>query len=221
MGKANTKGEGTKPYKTSDGRWRAEIVVGWTAAGRPKKKIIYAPTRAECATKLRAALAAKDDGALVSGKVPTLIEWMAYWLDNIAAVKVRPHTLVGYRTYVRKWVAGTMAARVPLDKLRAEHIEELHANMRAAKMSETSVTQLHCIVSRALTVAEHRGRIGINPAGRLNAPTPAHYSPSVLSIDDARRLIQAASADRTAHGGSSPWHLGCGRVSGWPWGGKT
>ncbi|WP_269938769.1 tyrosine-type recombinase/integrase [Arthrobacter sp. HY1533] len=87
-----------------------------------------------------------------------------------------------------------MAALVPLDQLRTEHIEELRANMRAAKMSETSVTQLHRIVSRALTMAERRGRIGINPAGRLDAPTPAHYSPSVLSMDDARRLIQAASA---------------------------
>ena len=67
--------------------------------------------------------------------------------------------------------------------------------MRAAKMSETSVTQLHHIVSRALTMAERRGSVGINPAGLPDAPTPAHYSPSVLSIDDARRLIQAASAD--------------------------
>ena len=98
MAKINSKGEGTKPYETSDGRWRAEIVVGWTSSGRPKKKIIYAPTRAECATKLRAALSAKDDGVVVVGKVPTLIQWMEYWLDNIATVKVRPRTLVGYRT---------------------------------------------------------------------------------------------------------------------------
>lgn len=120
---------------------------------------------------------------------------MEYWLDNIAAVKVRPRTLIGYRTYARKWVAETNTARVRLDQLRAEDIEALHANMLSKGMSETSITQLHRILSLALTMAERRGRIGINPAGRLDAPTPGDFSPTVLSIDDARRLIQAASAD--------------------------
>lgn len=195
MVKNNSKGEGTKPYETSDGRWRAEIVVGWTAAGKPKKKIIYAPTRAECATKLRAALGAKDDGALVAGKVPTLIEWMEYWLDNVAAVKVSPRTLVGYRSYVKNWVAGTEPARVRLDQLRAEHIEALHANVRAAGRSETTASQLHRILSRALKIAERRGLAGSNPATKLDPPTPADFDPDVLTVDDARRLISTAEED--------------------------
>ncbi|MEV8180298.1 site-specific integrase [Specibacter sp. NPDC078692] len=195
MAKTNSKGEGVKPYQIKDGRWRAEITVGWTADGKRNRKTIYAATRAECATKLRAALGAKDTGILVTGKVPTLIEWMEYWLDNVASVKVIPRTLVGYRTYVRKWVADTNVARVRLDKLSAEHIEAIHINARAGGLAETSVTQLHRIVSRALTIAERRGKIGINPARRLDAPVPNEFTPDILTIDDARRLIRAATKD--------------------------
>lgn len=195
MARINSKGEGTKPYETKDGRWRAEIVVGWTAAGKPRKKVIYAPTRAECATKLREALGAKDKGILVSGKVPTLIEWMEYWLDNVAAVKVRPRTLVGYRSYVKTWVAGTDAARIRVDQLRVTDIEQLHAGLRDAGRSETTISQLHRILSRALKIAERRGLVGSNVATKLDPPTPAAFEPGLLTVDDARRLIQAAETD--------------------------
>ena len=186
------RGDGTA-YQTKDGRWRVEIVVGWTPEGKPKRKVIYGKTKVEANAKRRAAVADQAKGILIAGKVPGLGEWLEYWLDNVAAAKVRPRTLVGYRSYIKNWITGRPIARIALDKLTAEDLERVYVEMRAAGRSETTVSQLHRILSRALKVALQRGRVPFNAATRLDAPAPAAFSPDVLTVDDAKNLIHAAT----------------------------
>jgi len=189
------KGEGTAPSLQPDGRWRAEITVGTNAAGKRKRLVVYGKTSKECAKALRAVANDNDNGTLLDGRPPTLGEWMHHWLDNIAVTKVKPRTMVGYRSYVRTWVDTSPVAKVRLHKLTPEHLEQLYKPMRAAGRSETTVSQLHRILSRALTVAVRRGRATTNPAQRMDAPQPASFDPDVLSPDDARKLRVAAEAD--------------------------
>lgn len=188
-------GEGTKPYLQADGRWRAEIVVGWTDNGRPRKKIIYGPTEAACSRKLRKALSERDAGVLVAGKSPTLGDWLDYWLDNIAVTRVEPSSLVAYRNKVRAYVKGTRAARTRLDRLTPEDLEQIYTAMRTRQpkpLSETTILQLHLLLSGALKVAVQRGRLGSNPAAKLDPPSAKKFAPELLTPDDARALIRAA-----------------------------
>ncbi|WMI32978.1 tyrosine integrase [Arthrobacter phage PeggyLeg03] len=195
------KGEGTAPRQLPDGRWRAELTLGKDAAGKRKRLVVYADTKRQCAADLRTAVKNRDNGVLVDGKAPTLGEWMHHWVENIAPVKVtggkgcRPRTLVGYRSYIRTWVDTSPVAKVRLDKLTPEHLEQIYKPMRAANRSETTVSQLHRILSRALTVAVRRGRAGFNPAQRMDAPQPADFDPDVLTPDDAKKLRVAAEQD--------------------------
>jgi integrase len=196
-----SKGEGTAPKLQADGRWRAELTLGTGPDGKRKRKVFYGANRAECAKALRDAVADRDKGLLLEGRPPTLGEWMHHWVENIAPVKVtggrgcRPRTLVGYRSYIRTWVDTSPVAKVRLDKLTPEHLEQLYKPMRAARRSETTVSQLHRILSRALTVAVRRGRAASNPAQRMDAPQPASFDPDVLTPDDARKLRVAAEQD--------------------------
>jgi integrase len=190
-----SKGEGTAPKLQADGRWRAELTLGTGPDGKRKRKIFYGATRTECAKALRDAVADRDKGLLLEGRPPSLGEWMHHWVENIAPVKVRPRTLVGYRSYIRTWVDTSPVAKVRLDKLTPEHLEQLYKPMRAARRSETTVSQLHRILSRALTVAVRRGRVATNPAQRMDAPQPASFDPDVLTPDDARKLRVAAEQD--------------------------
>lgn len=192
------KGEGTAPRLLPDGRWRAELTIGTDANGKRDRKVVYGTTKTECSANLRAVIKAKDEGILTNGRAPTLGEWMHHWVDNIAPIKVtggkgcRPRTLVGYRSYIRTWVDTSKVAKVRLDKLTPEHLEQLYKPLRDAKRSESTVAQLHRIISRALTVAMRRGRVGFNPAHRMDAPQPAEYEPDILTPDDARKLRAAA-----------------------------
>lgn len=77
-----------------------------------------------------------------------------------------------------------------LSKLKAEDLEAIYSEMRKAGKSETTVTQMHRILSRALKVAQIRGHVGVNVAENLDAPQPAHFEPGLLRLDDAKRLIR-------------------------------
>jgi integrase len=186
------KGEGTAPKLQADGRWRAELTIGTKSNGKRNRVVVYGSTKTECSRNLRAAIKNRDDGILLDGRPPTLGEWMHHWVENIAPVKVRPRTLVGYRSYIRTWVDSSPVAKVRLDKLTPEHLEQLYKPLRDADRSESTVAQLHRIISRALTVAVRRGRAGSNPAQRMDAPQPATFDPEVLTPDDARKLRVAA-----------------------------
>lgn len=121
---------------------------------------------------------------------------MRHWLDNmLPGTKVRPRTRVGYASYVRTRVDTSPVTKVRLHKLTPEHLEQLYKPMRVAGRSETTVSQMHRILSRALAIAVRRGRVATNPAQRMDAPQPAEFEPDVLSPDDARKLRVAAEAD--------------------------
>lgn len=196
MGARRTKGEGSAPRLQPDGRWRAELTLGTDAQGKRRRLVFYGATKTECNRNLRFALKEREDGVLVDGKAPTLGEWVHHWLDNIAPyAKVRPRTIVGYRSYVRTWVDNTEVAKVRLDKLTPEHLEMLYKPMRDAGRSETTVSQLHRIISRSLTIAVRRGRVSNNAAKRMDAPQPAAFEPEILTPDDARKLRAQAERD--------------------------
>lgn len=195
MASRRAKGEGSAPTLMPDGRWRAELTIGTDARGKRRRLTFYGSSKTECRLNLRAAIKAREDGVLVDGKAPTLSEWLHHWHDNIAPhSKVRPRTLVGYRSYVRTWVDTSPIGKVRLDKLTPEHLEQIYKAMRDANRSETTVSQLHRILSRALTIAVRRGRLATNPAKRMDAPQPATFEPDILTPDDARKLRVAAEA---------------------------
>jgi integrase len=176
-----------------DGRWRAEIVVDG------KKKPVYGKTEQEANRKLRDMQNDADNGVLVMGKVPTLEQWLDYWFENILSVDGKPHTLANTESKIRLHVRGTRAAKTKLDKLTPELIESIYTAMRTRKpkpLSETTVLQVHRILSSALNVAVQRGRLGTNPVSRIKTPRAAKFKPEILSPDDARALIAAADGKR-------------------------
>jgi integrase len=70
------KGKGSI-YRDADGKWR-----GYVDLGR------------EVGTKLREAANQRDAGVLVAGRLTLMLgRWMEFWLESIAAAKVRPSTL--------------------------------------------------------------------------------------------------------------------------------
>ena len=71
---------GTKPDGT---RWRV---------------IIRAKTKSGLATKLAERLKELEDGSYRPGTTPTVGSWFDYWVENIAAKRVRPNVLANYRS---------------------------------------------------------------------------------------------------------------------------
>lgn len=197
MAKRRSNGEGWGPFKVADGRWKAELVIGWTSQGKPLKKIVYGATRIECQKKLRDIIRAREDGTLVLGKSPTVSAWMHHWLEEIVAPSRAQQTTQGYRSKISQYVDPAPIAGVRLNALTPEHLDQVYSAMRAKKLSPATILQTHRIISRALKVAVQRGRLGSNPADRMDPPTappPDAEIDAPISLDEARRLVAAAEA---------------------------
>lgn len=200
-------------YQLTDGRWRAEVTIGWERrADGTKKRVrryVYGVDE-KAAKKARQDLIVKrDQGDLPIGDQVTVAAWLRYWLDEIAVYRVRPKTMESYRGLVEHWIIPTIGT-VRLRQLAPEHVERLQAAMREGKARErrgpngariavparplaaSTRLQVHHILSRALKVAHQRGKVSRNVATLVDAPSVAgrraeHY----LTPEQARAAMTA------------------------------
>ena len=174
-----------RPEHKCRGTWVAQIDLGHVG-GKRLRPTITAKTRAELSRKLTKKRREIDAGVLSDDA--TVEQWLNYWLDNVAAVKVRPRTLVGYRGYVRTWLIPYLG-RHRLDKLRPDHIRALYAEMQAQGKEDATRRQAHAILRRALVVAERDGRIIRNPAAQVDPPPVGQNHHVPLTLAEARKVL--------------------------------
>src|ERR1700749_4349541 len=89
-----TSGEGTEIWLGSDGRFHALLSFGAKAGGKRDRRHVSGMIRTDVAKKLRALQAKRDAGLVpMSGKSPTLAQWLRHWLEHVAVARVRISTL--------------------------------------------------------------------------------------------------------------------------------
>ena len=200
-------GEGSIYFDAAKNRHIGSLVVGWRD-GKPVRRKVSAKSRAACASKLRDLRDKVNAGTLPAGRLPTVGEWLAVWLEEIAARKVRPNTLRGYRTYVNQYLVPLLGNR-RLDRLTPEHVEQAWKQLvdvgrpvageggkPVKPLSTTSALQAHRILARALKVAQQRGYVQRNVATLVDAPSAAQVEMRPLTKAEAKRVLVAAEDDR-------------------------
>jgi integrase len=198
-------GEGSLYYDKSRDRWVAVRVVGFRD-GKPIRRKVSAKSRANAAAKLRELDDKIQAGTIPSGRIPTVREWMTYWLNEVAAERNRPSTVKAYRTYVDRYIIPLLGDH-RLDRLSPEHLSAAWRSLMtdgcpgkddARPLSSTSAHQAHVILSRALKVAQQRGHVAKNVATLTDAPPVQNADMEVLTRDQARRVVEAAHGHRNA-----------------------
>ena len=185
MGGRRLRGEGSIYKRASDGRWFGVVDLGW-ANGKRIRKSVSAPTLKELKPKYDRLQALVKTGVLPDDL--TVEQWMNYWLDSIAAKKLRPSTLITYRGYVEKWVIPAIGRR-RLDKLRPEHIRAVLEALEQAGRSDATRRQVFAIMHRSLAVAFREQRIPNNPANYVDPPHVGQGTHGRLSLEDAHRVL--------------------------------
>jgi integrase len=172
----------------------AQIDLG-NVGGKRLRPTVTAKTRAELSRKMAQKRREIDAGVLSDDA--TVEAWLTYWLDNVAANRVRERTLQGYRGYVRTWLIPHLG-RHRLDKLKPDHVRALYAAMEKAGLSDATRRQAHAILRRALVVAERDGRIMRNPAAMVDPPPvgTVHHVP--LTLTEARSVLAVLDGDPLA-----------------------
>lgn len=176
--------------------WRGALVIGWSD-GKPIRKRITGANRAAAATKLRKLAEEVQKGQLPHGRIPTVSEWVTYWLEQIVTERNRPNTVRTYRTYVEQYIVPKLG-RHRLDKLTQEHIARAWKELRAEGLGQNSVHNVHAALSRSLKVAQQRGKVVRNVATLMDAPPRVRKAPVILDKDQARAVIAAAKKSHNA-----------------------
>jgi integrase len=203
-------GEGSA-YQLKDGRWRAEVTIGWETrpdgTRRRVRKYVYGKDETAAKKARRDLLVKREQGELPVGDQVTVKAWMTYWLDEIAAHRCTPKTMESYRTLAKNWIIPILGD-VRLKTLSPEHVEKLHKAMRegrvftvtsrtgntrtipARPLSAATRLQCHRILSRALKVAQQRGKVNRNAAALVDAPkTDSVRAGQYLTPEEARRFL--------------------------------
>jgi integrase len=192
MSPRRPQGEGSV-YRLPDGRWRGVVDLGWHG-GRRRRKYITRRAQADVVRELRRLTAAAEAGRLSVERTPTLGQWLARYLDEVAASSVRPSSLRRYRQEVRLYIEPALG-KVPLDKLKPSQISDFYRS-QLRHLSPGSVRRLHALLRRSLAVAVRWQLTPWNPVAAVDAPSVASVEVHPYDVNEARLLLAAASGDR-------------------------
>lgn len=177
------------PDAPDHGLWVARIELPAHGGTRRRKEITAATE-----DRLNQKLVKVRRQFAVHGDLPTgsrtVAQWMTYWLDEIAADRVRPKTYAGYRSVVKQITAAI--GNVRLDRLQPAHIRRVHDHVTGQGHTSTYALNAHRVLARALRDAEAEGLISRNPALVVDAPRKARANLHALTVDEAIEVIRRA-----------------------------
>lgn len=192
------KGEGAV-FQDKRGLWTAVLELPSHNGKDRRRKYIRAKSKSELLAKLTKAKQELEQRGDLQTKVMTVEQWFTYWLEEVAAKRVRPGTLNGYRSVVKTHIIPGLRPGTKLDKITATNIRRVHESALSVKGSSTYALNAHRVMSASFEVAVREGRIYRNPAKLVQAPLRAVTELDVLTKEEVRRFVAYA---RTAEGGT-------------------
>ncbi|WP_051830367.1 MULTISPECIES: tyrosine-type recombinase/integrase [Streptomyces] len=185
-------------YQDKDGKWHGRVTVGVKDDGTPDRRHVRGKTRAEVTKKVRELEKKRDDGNVPkAGKKWTVATWLTHWVENIAALHVRPNTLSGYRVAVNvHLIPGVGAHR--LEKLEPEHLERLYKKMQDNGSKPATAHQAHRTIRTALNQAIRRGHLTRNVASLAVAPKVEEEEVEPYEVEEVQALLLEAGKNRNS-----------------------
>ncbi len=188
-------GEGSI-YQRADGRWVAELDLGY-ANGHRRRRPLYGRTQAEVRAKLTTARHELDQGIEPPDERLTLGQYLHRWLTEIVAPNRRPRTSESYTYLVTRHIEPTLG-RERLARLTPGQVQRLEAQKLAAGLSPRTVQYLHAVLRKALGDAVRTGLVPRNVAGLVEAPRVRRAEVQPLTPEQSRAFLEAVegSPDR-------------------------
>jgi integrase len=80
---ANRRGSGEGSiYQRKDGRWCAQVSLGYKPGGKPHRKLLYGKTRNEVSEAMKRTLRDQQLGLTITSERQTLKQFLIDWLET-------------------------------------------------------------------------------------------------------------------------------------------
>lgn len=192
VAKRRDKGLGSV-YQTADGTWVGSLELPPDPfTGKRRRKTVKGKTKSVVVRKLGELRRTLETTGNLPTESLTLENWLETWLNTIAAPRLKPSTLRGYKSNLRQYVIPVLGKR-RLDKLTPADLLRLYTRITDPKnglgLSTTTARQTHAILRRALGDAMKHGHVTNNVATLVDAPKRAIVERPVLTADQARHFL--------------------------------
>jgi integrase len=128
-------------------------------------------------------------------RVPSLGEFLEYWLEQSVRPRLRPLTFAGYGVNVRKHIVPTLGT-IKLDRLTPQDVQELLNRRLADGFSAKTVRYMHQVLRTALGVARRWEIVDRNVATLVDPPRAKRPQIRPLEPDEARRFLDSVRGNR-------------------------
>jgi len=204
MAKRRANGEGSI-CKRKDGRWEGRYTVGYREDGKQIYKNVLAKTQAECAKKLKAAIAAAKE-IPTSELTPasyTVAEWIDIWYENFIRPNLRETTRNQYESFIRHHIKPHIGA-IQLQDLTSLQLQKLYNKLKTSGRIQTdhalpnpglsakTVRSIHMMLSSCLQKAVAERLIPSNPAHGCNIPPKEKQEMKIIPPEQIGRFLQEA-----------------------------
>jgi integrase len=188
-------GQGTVTERR-DGRWEARVMLP-----TGKRKCFYGKTQKEVERKLTEARRNLNIGVgVIADERLTVAAYVAQWLERMRPPRVRFST---HKRYTQLLVHVTRAyGNRRLTSLTPSQVATLYQNLQrpetegGAGISATTAHHLHVVLHQAVDDAVKLDLLAANPTNRVDAPKLRRAPIQPFTLEEARRLLEAARRDR-------------------------
>jgi integrase len=187
--KSRSHGDGSLWWDESRQRWTAEITIGYTPAGKRRRRTTTAKTKTAAKEKLKKLIRDLDDGVRTAGTY-TVAQAVRDWLRYGLAGRSR-NTIDKSRILAEQHVIPALGAR-QLQELSADDVDEWLAE-KAKTLSTRTLREVRSILSRSIKRAQARDKVRRNVVLLCEMPTGQPGRPSKsLTLDQVKAVLAAA-----------------------------
>lgn len=189
-------GEGTI-FQRGDGRWVAQLTIGWTPRGTKRKRTVTCGTGRTGEAEAKRALRDMRREHLAGQTTPldpriTVKRYTDNWLDDYAT-RAKPRTVTTDKGNLTKWIIPTIGDR-PIKDLGAADVAKVSRSVLAAGKSPTTAHNVVSLLKRVLIDAKREGYTVPDPAILARLPEVAPNEREALTVAQAAAMLAIAGA---------------------------
>ena len=205
MARKRANSEGSIYYHKGRKCWVAQVTIGKTASGSPKRKTFYGKTQDEVLEKkqqFEAGMRASEDQVLSvagagepvnnSGRSMTIDQLLDLWLDSLDC---EYKTLQGYKSMADNHIRPCLGSKL-ITEITPLSVQLLYNEKKKTGLSPRTVEYIHRTLFGALQQAVNWEIIAKNPADKVKKPKGTRMvKPQALTEEGSKLLLDVAKDD--------------------------
>ena len=184
-----TKGEGSV-FRAKDGSYLAQIIVGYSDDGRPKRITRSAKTKTEALAKLQELQLQQKTGHLTMQSGITLKQYTVRWLE-VKKPLLKAKTFMDYQQIVTTRILPRLGY-LQLGKISTSHIDSFLTELVENKYAPSTIGKTKAVLHHILDRAAADGIIDKNPVERSLSVRRGASTRRIISDDDLKIILNEA-----------------------------